>query len=120
MELHALFADIPIRKSYLPAVIPYPNIRNFASSFFQVTSTSDFFSIVKNVSEQGGCLLKGLLTRPLVNESRAGLTSPLPTGWVCFDFDGLTGIEDIDDVLDAIGFRPMSSCSWTRKSPPRS
>lgn len=81
----------------------YPLVKNFTSTEMEVATPDDFFLAIRDKAAQGQCLLKGLLSRPLTNESRAGTTSSLdPTVWSCFDLDGLPGIATPEDFVQNV------------------
>lgn len=68
----------------------YPNVFRFTSSEHNITSIPAFHKAINEIAKTGGCLLKGFVQRPLVNESRAGSTNPDEiTPWLCLDLDGL-------------------------------
>lgn len=108
MFVDFLYANQPITKEYRAEAfgvqeIPYPMVRDFSSDRRVVTSIETFYAEIQRAADQRGALLKGLLDRPLNNESRAGHTSPhSPTQWVCVDFDFSEGFESVDHALGAI------------------
>lgn len=115
MKLIQLQAEEPIVKRYTKnqagaiTKTSYPLVSRFTSTEHQVTTPEEFHQAVQNVASQHGCLLKGALTRPLINESRAGSTIPdLPTQWVCLDIDGLPYSNSIDQLLIELGIRDTS------------
>jgi len=96
IQLHFLAANVPLTKTFslddngIIVKSPYPMAKNFTSHQENVSTLSEFHDAVVKHAAQGHCLLKGQLDRPLVNESRAGHTSPNDkTNWVVFDVDGL-------------------------------
>ena len=107
MKITFLSAAVPLSKSY-EEIAPgnyreesYPHVSNFSSLDYDVTDICQFHDYLVATSEQGMCLLKGNLDRPLVNESRAGHTNPtVPTSWICLDVDypvvGATPAEWLD------------------------
>ena len=110
MKIHFLSASKPIRKEY--SLSPrkklkkesYPNIHRFTSFSYDINDIEDLHLSIESHAEGGNCLLKGGLQRELENESRAGSTSPdTLTGWVCLDFDGVTGFPTVDAMLESIG-----------------
>jgi hypothetical protein len=95
-ELVFLSADVPLSKSFALQPdgsydkTPYPRVANFTSAAEQVTTTLAMYDAIVAHADQGRCLLKGLVTKPLRDESRAGSTNATqPTDWVCLDIDGL-------------------------------
>lgn len=80
----------------------YPHILNFTSHTSTIDSLAELHTAVIQHSALGHCLLKGEIQKPLVDQSRAGSTSPLtPTSWVCLDIDGLP-IESPEELIDHI------------------
>ena len=108
MFIDFLYAQGPITKEYHADAfgvqeIPYPMIRDFHSDRRPAHTIEDFFAEIQRAADQQGVLLKGLLDRPLNNESRAGHTNPhSPTQWLCLDFDFSDGFESIEHALSAI------------------
>lgn len=83
---------------------PYPNVRDFTSFERSPESLEQALDMLTAHAEAGHCLLKGQLTRPLVNETRAGFTTPTePTDYLLLDLDFEDGFESIDDFLAQIG-----------------
>lgn len=96
MNLHFLSASVPLTKTIekLPdgtlLKSPYPNVYHVTSHDEAVTNITEFHAAVVKHAALGNCLLKGALSRPLVEESRAGTTiTGDPTQWLCLDIDGL-------------------------------
>lgn len=96
MNLHFLSASVPLTKTIekLPdgTVLksPYPNVYNVTSHEEQITDIADFYAAIAKHAALGHCLVKGNLTRTLVNESRAGSTvTGDSTHWICLDIDGI-------------------------------
>lgn len=78
----------------------YPNVRNFNSLSFPVSSLTEFYAAIVVNAEQNNCLVKGVLQRELTNESRQGATSTLSmTQWLVFDIDHLPGVTTADQVI---------------------
>jgi hypothetical protein len=74
-----------------------------------VASLKDFFLKLRIHADLGHVLLKGNVTRPLIDESRAGSTdSNAPTSWVCLDIDGLPPTHSIDQLLTLMGLGDIS------------
>lgn len=109
MDIWFLGADIPLTKTITAtSKEPYPNVKNFTSYHETVTTTSELFKAVQKHAAEDRCLLKGKLSRPLVNESRAGGTrTDDHTTWVCLDFDRFE-TPNIDDQLKAMGVGNVS------------
>jgi hypothetical protein len=96
MNLYFLSASVPLTKTIekLPdgTVLksPYPNVYNVTSHEEQITDIADFHAAITKHAALGHCLVKGNLTRTLVNESRAGSTvTGDSTQWICLDIDGI-------------------------------
>lgn len=89
MDLYFLQAGVPLTKTITKThKIPYPMVKNFTSHKEEVTTPLQLFKAIEKHSKKNHCLLKGTLTRPLTNESRANTTrSNDETQWVCLDFD---------------------------------
>lgn len=110
MEVYVLSSTKPIVKRY--GLTPrgrlrqesYPNLHSFKSFEYPINALSELFTVIFEHAKAGNCLLKGELQRPLNMESRAGSTSPdTTTQWICLDFDGIKGFDDIDQALEEIG-----------------
>lgn len=81
----------------------YPLVANVTSHEVSITTPAEFYAAIVDHANQGHCLLKGMLSRPLVMESRRGATSTdQKTEWICLDFDRHE-CESIDDVLNKLG-----------------
>ena len=109
MELHFLSAGVPLTKTITPtSKDPYPLVKSFTSEAMKVQTPVEFFKAVQQHASKGHCLLKGLLSRPLINEPRAGTTrTDDTTEWVCLDFDRFE-TANIDDQLQAMGLGDIS------------
>lgn len=87
----------------------YLNAYEVTSSEEPVFSLDDFYVELRKHADLGHCLLKGQLTRPLVNESRAGSTDAnAQTHWVCLDIDGLPPTYTVDELLKQMGMGDVS------------
>ena len=110
MDLDFLYASdgTPITKTFERQpngwnVTQYPMVARFNSIRTTVTNIEEAYEALVAHSTQGAGLLKGLLTRPLRGESRAGTTEPhTPTTWLCLDLDFNDGFEGIDAFLTAL------------------
>lgn len=103
MDLFFLSAKVPLTKTFARSAngdiekSPYPLIKKFTSHVETVSTPDEFFKAVQSQAAQGHCLLKGQLSKPLNDESRAGSTNPLDhTQWICFDLDNIKGVNDVD------------------------
>ena len=109
MKIFCLEASQPITKSYElvgedVVKTPYPNVYELTSHEYDVDGLDSFKDVVLSHADEGHCLLKGMLHRQLVRESRAGSTNSLDkTEWICLDLDGVTGFGTVDMFLHAIG-----------------
>ena len=113
LALDFLFAadGTPLRKTRNEdgTLEPYPMVRDFVSIRHEADTLLDHYDAMVEVAEEGGCLLKGLLDKPLKGESRAGHTNATDqTRWVCLDLDFDDGFEDHDDFMHAIGLGGVS------------
>lgn len=109
MKLIFLSAGLPLTKTYTTRPdgsiesSSYPHVYEFSSHEVSVSSLTQLKVALEAAAKRGECLLKGLVGRPLISESRAGATDSMkPTDWVCFDLDGAT-FPDTDAFMAAIG-----------------
>lgn len=95
MTLYFLEADKPLTKTYTKKngeliKTPYPMTWEFTSHEEQCSDLPTFLKLLTHYARSGCCLLKGVIARDLVRESRAGSTnSNDATDWLCLDLDGL-------------------------------
>ena len=116
MEVVFLGADTPLTKLYRKTdsgfdAESYPHVRNVTSFHERIESLEDFHHQIMEHGKQGHALLKGLLDRPLENESRAGHTDRLAeTSWICLDLDFESGWPSIEAFVDDLdpAFRGVS------------
>jgi hypothetical protein len=81
----------------------YPLVSNVTSYEEEVSKPLDLYNAIKRHADQGHCMLKGLLTRPLVQESRRGTTKTNDkTEVICLDFDRHECV-DLDEELERVG-----------------
>ena len=88
----------------------YPNIKNLTSSITKIASINDLYQAILKNSEAKDkpCILKGLLSTPLVNESRRNMSPPdTLTQWVCLDFDNAP-YATAAEAMKAIGLDDIS------------
>jgi hypothetical protein len=120
MNIYFLEAKVPLTKTFRPdgTSDQYPLISKFTSTEVSVETIEQFYDALVEHSQKGHCLLKGALSRPLVNESRAGSTDPdAPTMWVCIDVDGLTAYKDLDTWIAATPLANVSHIvNWSASS----
>ena len=116
MNLTFLSASMALTKSY--TALPdgsiekssYPHAYDFTSHPETVNNLTEFHTALVKHSGLGHCLLKGILAKPLVSESRAGSTTTQDaTQWLCLDVDGLRDTASIDELLTDLG---LSTCSY--------
>lgn len=109
-----LEAAIPLTKEYqkLPTgeiqKNNYPNVYQVTSHEEQFKDLKGLCALLKKHAAKGHCVIKGLLSRALTNESRAGTTdSNAPTRWALLDVDGAE-FATPDEFMKAIGFPDVS------------
>lgn len=87
---------------------PYPFVSCFTSHTHKITVLNELFKLIKTHAEQGHCLIKGNLSRELVNESRKDTTrTDSTTEWVCIDFDRYP-TDDVQAELNKFGIGDTS------------
>jgi len=87
----------------------YPFIAKFNSIERIITDVNELHQHIVACSAEGLCLLKGLLDKPLHNESRAGHTDPTtPTEWICLDVDYTVKDQTPSEFVDMLGFVDVS------------
>ncbi len=97
VDMDAVFleAPVPLTKTYARSggvltKTPYPLIWEFTSHAESFKTLAQFETLLVKHAALGRCVLKGLIARPLVKESRAGSTdSNGTTEWLVLDLDGL-------------------------------
>lgn len=103
-----LSADIPLTKSFTKTdqgiqTTSYPMVRNFTSHREQAENLDELLDLLTTHAEQGHVVLKGLLKQPIVNNSRAGLTTPNEeTRWLLLDLDFTDGWDSVEDFVDQL------------------
>lgn len=121
MQITFLEAAEPLTKTYSKTKdgtiekTPYPFCWEFTSHDEQFKDLKQLEQLLKRHAAQGRCAIKGLLSRPLVKESRAGTTNTVDsTSWIVLDLDGLPETDEagkpvtIDSFLDAVGLGDIS------------
>lgn len=110
MEVTFLQAPVPLQKRFDEhGKHSYPNAATFTSHSFPVPTLKEFHFLIRQQAAIGNCLLKGNVTRPLHNESRAGSTNrDQNTHWLCLDVDGSTSAHSAPEFLDLIGLPNIS------------
>jgi hypothetical protein len=95
MQVVFLQAPEPLTKQYSKVngeltKTPYPMTWEFTSHKEVVNNLPQFESLLNKHAARGHCVLKGLIGRDLVKESRAGSTNTNDTTeWLVLDLDGL-------------------------------
>lgn len=110
MDFFFLSAGKPINKRYelspTGEIIkhPYPFVYEVTSYAETAKDLKEFERLIRRHAAQGHTLLKGMLHRPLIKESRAGTTdSDEMTKWICLDLDGIDNYQTVDLFLQDIG-----------------
>jgi hypothetical protein len=87
----------------------YPHVSKFTSIEKQVDDLESFYLTTMAAANEGLCLLKGTLDRPLIEESRAGHTdASSPSNWICLDVD-FDVTQTPEDFLYSLG---LSKCGY--------
>ena len=118
MKLSFLNAPVALTKSYTKLAdgtiekSSYPNVWEVTSIAETANSLKEFEQLIIKHAALGNCLLKGLVSKPLVNESRAGTTDRnAATDWLCLDIDGIdpvNGAVTVETILTAMGLGNVS------------
>ena len=128
MNLTFLSSSMALTKSYtrLPddtiEKSSYPNVWEVTSINRECGGLESLKNLITLHANQGHCLLKGNVMRPLVKESRKDSTDRnASTDWICLDIDGLPNpqmitvgdriIESpltVDDIMAAMGMSDIS------------
>lgn len=110
MEITFLQARKPLQKRFdEEGKHSYPQTFEFTSHTLPVADLKQFHFVIEQQAAVGHCLLKGNVTRELVNESRAGSTDrDAPTNWLCLDADGITSVADAEAFLTRLGLQNVS------------
>lgn len=82
---------------------PYPFVKNFDSFSETADTCEDLFKLIESHSKLGHTAIKGLLTAPLSNSSRAGRTvANHETSWIMLDLDFEDGFGSVGEFLDRL------------------
>ncbi len=110
MNVNFLQSTLPLCKTYeldgngALKKTPYPFAYEFSSAPVEVLDLKELSLKMRKYAKTGACVLKGTLSRPLINESRKGATDPdALTDWVCLDLDGIDHYQTVDLFLNDIG-----------------
>jgi hypothetical protein len=112
MHTDFLAADVPLVKTFTLTnneiqKSPYPMVRDFTSHRRPTASLAELHVALLEAATNGWCMHKGLLSRELKKESRAGSSNAADaTQTLILDFDGLAGYESLDDALRPLGLLP--------------
>ena len=108
--INFLEAELPQTKRFTKDITgsilvqSHPHNLHYTSHTVNYSSLSTLHRALLLHSSKNHCLLKGTLSRPLVNESRAGTTNRLdPTDLLVLDLDGLKNKITIDSFLKLVG-----------------
>ena len=83
---------------------PYPHVGKFSSLEYKVANLKDFMAVMRTATKHNACLLKGVPTRQLANESRRGSHNPVElTNWICLDIDGDATGATVAEFLERLG-----------------
>lgn len=86
----------------------YPHAYEFTSHPENITSLVQFEAVLNTHASLGHCLLKGIPSKSLVKESRAGSTNTQDaTDWLCLDIDGLPATT-VEELMSEIGLGSTS------------
>lgn len=105
MKATFLEAEVPLTKTFRLKdgqieKIGHPRILDYTSHEIEFESIETLAKALTKHAKLGHCFLKGQVSRPLVNEPRAGTTNPnSPTRILLLDFDGIKGIDSVEDAL---------------------
>lgn len=103
MHIVFLSSALPLTKTFVQrdgtlTSAPYPHVVRVTSHHEEVATIKQFHDALVAHAAQGHCLFGGKLQRPLLAESRAGLTDKKPREWIVFDFDKVEGKSPADVV----------------------
>ncbi len=114
MKLTFLSAAVPLTKTYtkLPdgsiEKSSYPNIWEVTSVIEDCPNLSVFEHLLTKHGKLGHCLLKGMVMKSLVAESRANSTDRnATTEFICLDIDGLAASFSPD--VDGVDYAPVAT-----------
>lgn len=117
MQITFLAASVPLTKTY--AKLPdgtiektsYPNVWEVSSIVEECPDLETMETLLNKHAALGHCMLKGMVTRPLVQESRKDSTDRnATTNWLCLDIDGISPENGttIPSILEAMGLGTVS------------
>lgn len=115
MKLTFLNAQIPLTKSYTKMPdgtiekSSYPNVWEVSSIIEDCPDLPAFAQHINTHAALGNCLLKGMVLRNLVSESRKNSTDRnATTDWLCLDIDGVDSTYTPDAILEWMGLKDVS------------
>lgn len=113
LKITFLKAQIPLTKTFQHTAggiekTSYPNVYEVTSIEEEVTDMRELAKVLTKHAALGHCMVKGNLSRALVNESRAGTTDPnAVTKIICLDVDG-SKAKTPDEFMKMIGMGDVS------------
>jgi hypothetical protein len=109
MQLTFLQAAVPLTKTYEKRADgsyiggAYPGVTNFTSYVEDVDTIAQFAEALVSAASAGHCLITSSLTRPIKEESRAGLSdSNERREWILLDIDGLSNIATVEEFVTKV------------------
>lgn len=82
----------------------HPRIINYTSHEVEWETLEELYEAIVEHADKGHCFLKGEISRPLVNEPRAGTTDPNKlTRLILLDLDGVKDVDNVDALLKHLG-----------------
>ena len=115
-EITFLSASLPLTKTVEKLSdgslfkTPYPMVSAFTSETVAIKDITQFYheTLKRASSPKKPCLLKGIINRPLMSESRKGTTQTNDfTRWVCLDIDDAK-FSSPEEVMRALGLETVS------------
>ena len=124
-------ADVPMSKTYWLddekklQKSNYPNAYAVTSHKEHCSTIAELHAAIIKHAAAGHCLVKGLLQRDLLNESRKGsTTSDTSTTWICLDLDGaphatpaefMASIPELKDVSYIVQYSASYGLNGNKK-----
>jgi len=100
-----LSAKRPLTKTFYTSgeCEPYPLIEEFTSFVVGYDTLPELMETLEIAGSTGACMLKGALSKEIIEASRRGLTDPnANTSLLVIDYDSDSGFPDIPDLLGEI------------------
>lgn len=109
MKITFLEAEVPLTKTF--SIKDGQLVKTGHPQIIEVTSHTEEFETIEELhallvqhAEAGHSMLKGVVMRPLIRESRAGSTDPnAPTRILLLDLDGVKDVKDVEHFLKILG-----------------